>query len=75
MDSIYLVSYVYWYRDEDENGQDIGWTYRIIENVKAFRNASKATEYRNKLVGNLGPDKTEDYYSYYSYTVQKIELA
>ena len=68
---VYIVVKKHWYRDEDGNGQDIGWHSNLCENVKVFRNRRDAEIYAGRLNENLRANAKpyDDLYDYYRFCV------
>ena len=71
MMNVYIVVKKHWYRNEDENGQDIGWRSNLCEIVKVFRNRSDAEIYANRLNEHFRANAKpyDDLYDYYRFCV------
>lgn len=71
MMKVYIVVKKHWYRDEDSNGQNIGWHSDLCEIVKVFRNRSDADVYADRLNEHLRANVKpyEDLYDHYRFNV------
>ena len=71
MMKVYIVVKKHWYRDEDGNGQNIGWRSDLCEIVKVFRNRSDADIYADRLNEKLRANAKpyDDLYDYYRFHV------
>ena len=71
MMKVYIVVKKHMYRDEDSNGQDIGWRSNLCEIVKVFRNRSDAEIYADRLNDRLRAKEKpyEGLYDYYRFCV------
>ena len=69
----YIVVKKHWYKDEDSNGQDIGWRSDLCEIVKVFRNRSDADMYADRLNEHLRANAKpyEDLYDHYRFNVEE----